>query len=147
MFYGNLLSDISSNGSWHLTTSTFQNCRCKNHNSNKQDLALGLPCVLSKWTVWIKHFNLFLDSEFHQKANKFEWTLGDIRLEKIISTPIWTIFLMFQLFSMLEIVPSCNLVQYKENWWCNFEKMATILILDPIWSPNIFLTSFTSTNR
>ena len=102
--------------------------------------------VLSKWTVWIKHFNLFLDSEFHQKANKFERTLGDIRLEKIISTPIWTIFLIFQLYSMLEIVPSCNLVQYKENWWCNFEKMAQILILDPIWSPNIFLTSFTSTS-
>ena len=51
------------------------------------------------------------------KTNTFEWMLDNIRIEKIISTPIWAInvFWRFQLYYMLDIVPNCNLVQYQDK--------------------------------
>ena len=51
------------------------------------------------------------------KTNTFEWMLDNIRIEKIISTPIWAtnVFWRFQLYYMLDIVPNCNLVQYQDK--------------------------------
>ena len=46
-----------------------------------------------------------------EKTSKFEWMLRDIRIEKIISAPISA--MRFQLYYMLEIIPSSNLVQYQ----------------------------------
>ena len=45
-------------------------------------------------------------------TNKFGWMLNDIRIEKIISAPIWATKYFFGRFQMLDTVPSCNLVQY-----------------------------------
>ena len=55
------------------------------------------------------------------KTSKFEWMLDNIRIEKIILTPIWAInvFWRFQLYYVLDIVPNCTLVQYKEKPWEN----------------------------
>ena len=52
----------------------------------------------------------------HISRKTFQRILMDIVTEKIISTPIWAtkiFFLRFQLYYMLDIVPSCNLVQYQ----------------------------------
>ena len=46
-----------------------------------------------------------------EKTSKFEWMLRDIRIEKIISAPISD--MRFQLYYILEIIPSSNLVQYQ----------------------------------
>ena len=52
----------------------------------------------------------------------------NIRIENIISAPIWAInfFLRFQLYYMLDIVPSCNIVQYQgkliNQTWKNDKK-------------------------
>ena len=42
-------------------------------------------------------------------------TLDNIRIENILSAPIWTTKLLFRYYQMLEINPSCNLVQYPEK--------------------------------
>ena len=69
--------------------------------------------------------------------------LDNIRIEKIIWAPISAkiFFWRFQLYWMLDVVPSCNLVQYQENVMTQLEKMAKT-VLDPVWD---FSMDFTST--
>ena len=49
------------------------------------------------------------------KTSKFEWTLDNNRIEKIILAPIYApiFFWRFQFYQMFDIVPSCNIVQYQ----------------------------------
>ena len=51
------------------------------------------------------------------KRTKFEWTIDNIRVEKIISAPISaTIFFWrVQFYYMLNTVPSCNLLKCQKN--------------------------------
>ena len=70
--------------------------------------------TLSLYALLQNHFK-----EFQELTSKFEWTLDDIRIEKIISDLIWaTIFFFFDGFSptRCETLPQaailCNI---KEN--------------------------------
>ena len=70
--------------------------------------------TLSLYALLQNHFK-----EFQELTSKFEWTLDDIRIEKIISDLIWaTIFFFFDGFSTTrcETLPQaailCNI---KEN--------------------------------
>ena len=53
---------------------------------------------------------LYIEDFFWNKNNKFEWTLNNSKMEKIISTPIWATNFVF---CSLSIVPNCSLVQYQ----------------------------------
>ena len=50
-----------------------------------------------------------------KRTSKFEWALKKIRKEKIISAPTWATNLFFESSALLDvdIVPSCDLVQYQ----------------------------------
>ena len=54
------------------------------------------------------------------------------------------IFLRFPLYQ-IDIVQSCNLVQYQGKLKMQPWEMAKTLILDPIWTPEIFSMGFTFT--
>ena len=57
--------------------------------------------------------------DFHKNhirnKKQVEWMFDEMRIEKIILAPIWAtkIFRRFQLYQMLDIVPSCNFVQHQ----------------------------------
>ena len=55
--------------------------------------------------------------KFYTRISKCELPLDSIKTEKIISVPILAkkYFWRFQLYYMLDIIPSCNLVQYHGN--------------------------------
>ena len=82
----------------------------------------------------------------HISRKTFQRILMDI--VKIISTPIWAtkIFLRFQLYYMLDIVPSCNLVQYQGKLimqpWENGKNPNFKSNLEPL--PSVFLMGVTS---
>ena len=87
---------------------------------------------------------ILVDQFITEKTNKFEWTLDGIRIEKIILTPIWTknFFWRFQFYQMLDIVSSCNFVQYQGKLMMHLKQIAKTLILDPIWSLRNFFYGF-----
>ena len=85
-----------------------------------------------------------------QETNKFVWMPDNITgTEKIISALIWAIYfyLRFQLYQMLDIVPSCrNLVQYFEP---NFVPNVLPLLLGivPSYHPIHFKGKLTTLTR
>ena len=63
--------------------------------------------TLSLYALLQNHFK-----EFQELTSKFEWTLDDIRIEKIISDLIWaTIFFFFLTVSALLDVKHCPKLQ------------------------------------
>ena len=62
--------------------------------------------------------------------------LKNIRIERIISAPTWAknFFWRFQLYYMLDIVPSCNLVQCQGKLM-----MQTAISIPQIWTLKFFL--------
>ena len=57
---------------------------------------------------------MFIANKVERKTNKFDWAPDNITTEKSILILIWvTIFLRFQPYYMLDIVPKSNPVQYQ----------------------------------
>ena len=91
------------------------------------------------------------------KSSTLEWTLNNIRIEKIISAPIWTtnIFWRFSLYLDLRHCPklqSCAIS--RKNNQPNLKKMTKKLILGSIlshlnliWAHKDFMQVFTSTSK
>ena len=62
--------------------------------------------------LFICHRQLTLITKKLKKTSKFEWTLDDIRIEKVILTPIWANFFFFFEVSALLDVRYCPKLQY-----------------------------------
>ena len=76
------------------------------------------------------------------KTSRFEWTVGNIRIEKTISAPI-LVAIFFEVSAVLDVrhcpkLRSCAILRKQ----CNLEKMAKTLIWDPVWVPPNFFHGF-----
>ena len=91
-------------------------------------------------------------TQSYKKTSTYGWTLDDIRIEKIISAPIWA-FCTFYLYYYLDIVPSYHPMQFKgklmNQTWGKSKKPNFGPNFGLFWPkfglPKNFLVGFTST--
>ena len=95
------------------------------HSPKSGPFLIYQPIIINKEPVMssLKSFNSVEGVHKHsQKTSKFEWTLNNIRIGKIISAPVLPKKKFFGSFSCT----GCNLGQYQEKQW-KLEKMAKTL--------------------